>query len=127
MVWKGALSYFAVVFAAAFAMGVVRVLILAPAIGAFAAVMVEVPLILALSWIVAGRTIERWPMTLPGRIGMGAIAFACLILTEFALATVAFGISPADYAADLATPAGILRFIGQIGFALIPPLRQVRG
>jgi len=41
--------YFGVVFAAAFGLGVLRVLLLAPVIGPLAAVAVEVPLVLALS------------------------------------------------------------------------------
>jgi len=127
MVWKAALSYFAVVFAVAFAMGVVRVMVVAPAIGDFAAVAVEVSLILALSWIVAGRILQRWPIPLPGRIGMGATAFACLMLTEYMLATLVFGTSPADYAVNLASPPGILGLLGQVGFALIPPLRHTKG
>lgn len=53
---------------------------------------------------------------------MGAAAFVILIACGAGLA-LAFGQSPADFLAAMATPAGALGLAGQIGFALIPLLR----
>ena len=123
MILKAALAYFTVVFAAAFVVGALRVTLIAPQIGALAAVAVEVPLVLCLSWIVAGRVLQRRPLTLPQRAAMGVLAFVCLMLAEFTLAFALSGLAPAAYAASLTQAPGALGLAGQIGFALIPIVR----
>ncbi len=128
MILKPALAYFAVVFAAAFAFGALRVTLIAPQIGALSAVALEVPLILCLLWIVAGRVLRRWPLTSSETLAMGALAFAFLMLAEFALANTLFGQTPAAYAATFLTGPGALGLAGQVGFALTPTCRaQARG
>ena len=124
-----ALAYVATVFAAAFALGVLRVLVVAPRLGELAAVALEVPVVLGLSWLVAGRVLRRWPLAGPGpRLAMGALAFACLMALELILATRLFG-RPLDAVfSDMATLPGLVGLAGQIGFALVPALRgQPRG
>lgn len=118
-----ALSYVAPVFAVAFLLGALRVTLVAPQTGALLAVALEVPLLLALSWLVAGRVLGRWPLALADRLAMGALAFALLMLAKFALA-LAFGQRPARFLSNLATPPGALGLAGQIGFGLIPALRR---
>lgn len=128
MILKSALAYFAPVFAVAFALGALRVTLIAPEIGALAAVAVEVPLILGLSWAVAGRVLRRWPMAGRPALVMGGLAFLILMLAEFTLALVLSGQPPPAYAASLLTAPGALGLAGQIGFALIPALRaQAKG
>lgn len=122
-VLRAALIYFGVVFAAAFLIGVLRVTLVAPKIGALAAVALEVPLILGLSWLVAGRVLARWPLVLRRRIAMGVLAFVCLMLVEFSMAVLLFGQTPSSYMAAFAQPPGLLGLAGQVGFALIPALR----
>ncbi len=124
---RPALAYVLTVFAAAFLLGSARVLWVAPAFGALGAVALEVPIILMLSWVVAGAVLSRWPLSLPARLGMGALAFAILMALEAALAR-AFGTTASAWIAAMATPAGALGLAGQIGFALIPAVRpQARG
>ena len=123
MILKPALTYFALVFAAAFLFGALRVTLIAPQMGPLAAVALEVPLILGLSWIIAGRVLGRWPITTREAVAMGALAFALLMLAEFALAYTLFGQTPAAYAATFLTGPGALGLAGQIGFALFPALR----
>jgi hypothetical protein len=128
MILKPALVYFAVVFAAAFAFGALRVTLIAPQIGALAAVTLEVPLILALSWLVAGQVLRRWPMTQGQALAMGGLAFAFLMLAEFALAYLLSGQTPRAYATTFTEAPGALGLAGQVGFGLIPALRrQVSG
>jgi hypothetical protein len=119
---SAAFWYFAPVFAAAFVLGVVRVMVLTPALGEIGAVLVELPVVLALSWFVAGRVTGRWPMAPSWQIG--ALAFAMLILAEVSLAAVLTGRTPAAFAADLMTVPGAIGLAGQIAFGLIPPLRR---
>lgn len=123
-VWLAAVIYFAVVFAAAFAMGVLRVTVMAPQIGALAAVAVEVPVILVVSWFVAGAVLRRWPLGRRQRLAMGVLAFGILMLVETAFATMFFAQSLVGFFAAMATPPGLLGLAGQLGFAAIPVLRR---
>ncbi len=116
--------YFTVVFAAAFAMGALRVTVIAPQVGVLAAVAFEVPLILGLSWVVAGRVLRRWPLDAGQRIAMGALSFAMLMIAEFVLAKLVFAQPAASYLAAMATAPGALGLAGQIGFGVIPYLRR---
>ena len=111
--------YFAGVFAVAFALGTVRTLWLAPAIGALAAVGIEVPIVWAVSWWWGRRLLARQTLALAGRAVMGASAFLWLMLAEFGLAQ-AFGQAPGVYLASFFTPAGLLGLAGQLGFAALP-------
>ena len=115
-----AIVYFTLVFTFALVTGVIRTLFVAPRIGAMAAVGIEVPIILVVSWVVASRLLQNCPLTLGHRVGMGAIAFALLMISEAALSVVLRGESVAHWAATLVTPVGLLGLAGQVGFALIP-------
>lgn len=111
--------YFAGVFAVAFVLGTIRTLWLAPAIGAVAAVGIEVPIVWAVSWWWGRRLLARQPLPLAGRAVMGGSAFVWLMLAEFGLG-LAFGQTPQVWLAGFATPAGLLGLAGQLGFAALP-------
>lgn len=123
---KAAIAYVVPVFAVAFVLGALRVTLVAPVTGPLVAVALEVPLVLALAWAVAGRVLRRWPLPLPSRLLMGALAFALLMLFEL-LTALGFGQTPTAFLQAMATAPGALGLAGQIGFALIPPVRQARG
>jgi len=114
------LLYFAGVFAFAFAMGVARTLVVAPRIGATAAVLLELPLVLAASWIVARALLRHRDFTVPQRATMGAFALALTLASEAALAAILRGQSLAQWAAALATPLGLAGLAGQLAFAVLP-------
>jgi hypothetical protein len=119
-----ALAYFAAVFAAGFALGTLRTLWLAPRTGDLAAVALELPVMLALSWLAAGAVLRRWPLPRgTPRLAMGGGAFVLLMLAEAGLAA-ATGTPPAAWAAGLLAPAGALGLAGQAAFAAIPALRR---
>ena len=127
-VLTAALAYWAVVFAFAFVLGIGRTLWLAPRIGALAAVACEVPLTLAASWFAARTLTRRFRIARGGEaLGMGAAAFAILMLAEVALARVLAGQSPGQWAASLLTPAGALGLGGQVLFGLMPWWVRRRG
>ncbi|MBI1339771.1 hypothetical protein GC169_06125 [bacterium] len=116
--------YAALVFAVGFALGVVRVLVLAPAVGPLAAVAIELPFMLLASWVACAAT-ER-----VARIGSregqalvaGAIAFVMLLVMEAVLGA-AMGRSLVAWLRDWLTPAGATGLVGQLLFALVPWIR----
>ena len=124
-VLKAAVVYFAVVFGVAFLLGVVRVLVVAPRVGPLAAVMIETPLVLIVSWIAARECLARFriPATAYDRLTLGLIAFALLMVIELAVSVIAFGLTPAEHFAAWASPAGALGLAAQIAFGLIPWLQ----
>lgn len=122
---RAAPAYFGIVFACAFLFGIVRVLLVAPAVGAMAAVAIEIPLILVISWLAAAWVIARFAVAarMGARLAMGGLAFAILMLAEAGLALVAFGTPWPVFVAELATAPGLLGLFGQMMFALVPALR----
>lgn len=125
----GGLGYAGSVFAVGFALGTVRVLVLAPWLGAFAAVALELPVILLASWYLAGVLVRRAavPATVPARALMGATALVALLVAEALLAVLAFGRTFGAHLAAYGTPAGALGLAGQFAFAALPTVRGLRG
>ena len=117
--------YFAGVFACGFILGTIRMGILLPRMAEIWALLLELPVILILSWLIAGRILKARPAiaTLPARLGMGGWAFLLLMLAEYMLATMTMGLSGAAVFARWTTLEGALGLAGQIVFALIPALR----
>jgi hypothetical protein len=114
--------YFAIVFAAGFVLGALRVTVLMPLMGELPAVVLELPIILFISWTVCRKLVAEFsvpPMT-STRAAMGALAFGLLMLAELGLAFLVFDRSGAAYLADLQSAPGLLGLAGQIAFAFIP-------
>jgi len=117
-------AYFAVVFAIGFALGTLRVLWTAPALGETLAVLAELPVMLAASWIVAGRVLRAYGLRGPGpALVMGAVAFGLLMASEFLLARLAFGQSAQAWLASQLVIPGVFGLAGQLAFAVVPALR----
>ena len=118
---RAAVTYWGTVFAFAFAAGIVRTLWLAPAIGALAATLIEVPLVLGVSWWAARRVTMRNRIARRGEaLALGLAAFALLMLAEVTLAGALSGESPGAWLRSLAAPAGAAGLAGQVLFALMP-------
>lgn len=120
--------YFLAVFAAGFLLGTLRVLIVVPAAGEFAAILLELPAILAVAWLACRRTVRGFavPAAAAPRLAMGASAFALVMAAEFVLAVFAFGLPAGEYAASFLTPAGAPGLAGQVLFALFPLIQGRR-
>lgn len=123
---RTAIAYFSIVFAFAFAMGVARTLVIAPRIGAAAAVLLEVPILLAASWVIARRLLRDRDLALPQRIEVGAIAFVLTMASEAVLSGLMRGQNVDQWAATVATPIGLVGLAGQLGFGAIPALIGMR-
>ena len=103
-------------------LGTLRVTLLVPILGELAAVLLELPVMLAVSYLACRWLVRRFqvPARAAERLTMGAIAFACLMLGEAALAVAVFGQSlPAFLATFSQTPAR-LGLAGQLVFAVMP-------
>jgi hypothetical protein len=120
-------SYFAVVFTAGFVLGALRMLVLAPALGASAAVVVEVPIMLLISWYVCRAIVDRMevPASVSHRVAMGALAFALLMAAELALSMVLLGRSFSQHLAAYAAAGNMLGLGAQIAFGLFPTVQLV--
>jgi hypothetical protein len=113
--------YAAAVFCAGFVLGALRTLVIAPVTGDLIAVLLELPVILLISWLVFGALGRcAAPLPLRERAVAGLSAFLALIGLELILSTV---ITPGGAAAMMAgwlTLAGGIGLAGQVAFALIP-------
>ena len=120
------LAYVAIAFAAGFALGVLRVTLLAPRLGETTAVLIELPLMLALSWLACRWVIARFgvPATLTARATMGGLAFVILLLAEAALGTFGLGRTLAEHLASYQNLPERLGLAAQISFGLFPLLQR---
>lgn len=119
------LTYFAVVFAAGFALGMLRVLFLIPRVGEIVAVLLELPVMLALSWVACRWLIVRLPNpTRIARMVMGGLAFTILMGAEFGISTFAFGRSISDHLNHYRELSALLGLVGQIASAAFPVLQK---
>jgi hypothetical protein len=121
-VWSAAFAYFGLSFAIAFVLGAIRTLAVVPLAGEIAAVAIEAPIMLAVSWFVCRWTVTRFdvPRRIAPRACMGALAFALLMAAEFSLAVLAFGRTPSAFLASFGTVAGAIGLAAQMGYGLMP-------
>ena len=102
--------------------GVVRTLVIAPLLGTTVAVLLEVPLIVAASWVGASRLLRGRLFNNLQLVVMGAVAFLLTMSSEVVLARLLRGQSICDWAANVATPLGLVGLAGQIAFGAMPLL-----
>jgi hypothetical protein len=122
---KAGIVYFAAVFAAGFLLGTIRVLALTPHIDDVHAVLIELPLMLVLSWHVSRWLTARADdlNTFAARLVMGGFAFGLLMFGEAGVATFGFGRTLAEHVANYATAPAALGLAGQIAFAAFPAIQ----
>lgn len=119
---RAALAYFAIVFAFGFVLGVPRVLLIEPRIGAAWAVSIEVPVMLAVSWLAARWLVPRYAVTTAAsRLQMGLLALLLLIVAETLLGF-AFGQTLSGQLGAYLSARGAWTLLGQLGFAAMPLL-----
>jgi len=120
-------AYFVIVFAAAFALGVLRVTFIVPVVGSLQATLLELPFTLAASWIVCSWLVRIFGTRSLGQaIGMGASAFALLMCAEAVGSILLFSRSLEDHVGSFLTTAGGLGLAGQIAFGLFPVIKYLR-
>jgi hypothetical protein len=119
---KAGVVYFALVFAAGFALGAFRVLVVVPRLGARAAELIEAPLMLAVTFLAARWTVRRLAVrpAWTRRLGMGALALVLLLALEFTLVLGLRGLSLREYFATLDPVSGTVYYVLLAVFALMP-------
>jgi hypothetical protein len=119
---KAGIAYFAIAFAAGFALGALRVTVVAPRLGEAGALWLELPVMLALSWFVCAWLVRRHDVAdaFAPRLAMGAVAFALLMTAEAGVSTLVFGRSLAQHLAIYRTANGQLGLAAQVAFAGFP-------
>lgn len=115
-------AYFALVFAVGFALGTLRVLLAVPLIGETAAVVAELPIMLAISWLTNAALVRRLdvPPHLGARASMGLIALALLLAAEAAVSVLGFGRSLVEHVTAYRSPGAALGLAAQLLFAAFP-------
>ena len=122
------LAYVLAVFVVGFVLGSARgvAVLMIPGLSPLVLVLAELPIILAVSWIVCGWTIRRWrvPPSRASRANMGLVAFALLMLAEFLLARALFGRDLVTHLSFYTHVEHALGLAGQVVFGLFPMLRD---
>lgn len=118
--------YFMLVFALGFVLGVFRVMLVIPRLGETNAVLIELPVMLALSWMACAWLVRRFavPPRTAERLAMGALAFALLMLGELAVSVFGFGRTVAAHLATYQTVGAQLGLAAQLVFALFPLVQR---
>jgi hypothetical protein len=116
--------YFALVFAAGFVFGVVRVLLVVPQVGVMWAELMEAPLMLVVIVLAARWTVRRFHVapTSRARIGMGLVALGLLLCAELTLVLGLRGLSIAEYVASREPVSGTVYILLLVLFAAMPAL-----
>jgi hypothetical protein len=109
-------------FAIGFVLGTFRVFVLSPTAGPFAATLIELPIMLGLSWVVCSALIRRHRIGTANklRLAMGAIALGVLLALETLLGIALLGRTLAGQLDAYAEAGAALGLAAQLAFALFP-------
>ncbi len=120
---RAGMLYGLVLFGIGFLLAMIRIPFLVPLLGETAAVLIELPVMLAAAWAVAGAFIRRNPLTRGAAVLMGAAALPVLLGAELALG-IAMGGSLSDILAGWGRMPGSLALAAQVAVAAFPVLRS---
>jgi hypothetical protein len=117
-------TYFALVFVTGFVLGAIRTLLIVPRVGERTAELLETPLMIGWSWVVARWVVRRYaiPARTSRRLAMGAIAFALLLGLEFTVVLAMRNLTVDAYLASRDPVSGVAYALALIVFALLPAL-----
>lgn len=116
-------GYFLAVFAIGFLLGALRVGFIVPRLGPLAAVLLEIPVMLASAWLICGALLRRHAVTTAGRLVMGGLALGLLLLAELGLSVLLAGRTPAQHWALYRQLPDQIGLAAQLLFAGFPLLR----
>jgi hypothetical protein len=125
---RAALSYYALVFAAGFVLGSIRVGLLVPRLGVRMAELTEMPFMLVVIFVAARFISVRFdlPTGAAQRLTVGALALVFLVATELLLAFLLLNQTPTEHITGRDPVSGSV-YLGMLGvFALMPLLVRRR-
>jgi hypothetical protein len=116
--------YFAFVFAAGFVLGTIRVVAIVPIVGARTAELLELPIMIVISFLAARWIIRRLAIgpRFSARAAMGVTAIVFLLGAEFGFVLWLRGISLAEYFETRDPLTGTMYYLSLIVFAAMPLL-----
>jgi hypothetical protein len=116
------LCYFALTFGAGFLLGPLRIFLMVPRVGARAAELAELPVMIIVTWLAARWTIRRFrvPLSTGSRLVMGVVAFALLLAAEFALVLPLRGLTLQQYFATRDPVSSVAYYASLVLLALMP-------
>ncbi len=122
---KAGIAYFAGMFAVGFLLGTGRVLLAIPVLGAWGATLVELPIMLAISWLYCAWLLRRFAVaeTAGARLTIGTVAFALLMGAEILLGVGLFERTLPQQVREMTGGPGLAGLIGQMAFAAFPLLQ----
>ena len=124
--WRAAsragIAYTIAVFVFAFAVGTIRVTLVVPRLGPLLAVIIEAPIVLAVSWLASLWCTRRFNVSRDTRARtlMGAVAFTLLMLLELGFSVFVFGEPVGHYFAKYTSTPGAIGLVMQGCFATLP-------
>lgn len=117
-----ALRYFALVFAAGFALGALRVPLLVPRLGERWAELLEMPLMAGAIYFAARHVVRRERLEPGAALAAGVVALALMLLAEVLLVTLLRGLDLRSYIASRDPVSGVVYLAMLGGYALLPAL-----
>jgi hypothetical protein len=119
---KAGLCYFGLTFGAGFLLGALRVLVLVPRVGARAAELAELPVMIVVTWLAARWTVRRFhvPSSIALRVVMGSLAFVLLVAAELSLVLPLRGLTLEQYFATRDPVSGSAYYASLVLLALLP-------
>ena len=120
------IGYCAIVFAAGFALGVLRILALAPRLGETTSVLVELPVMLLISWFACRWVVAQSQLSsrVRDRLIMGGTAFAVLMAAEISVSLLALGRTFQGHFSHYTSLHAQLGLAGQVAFAFFPIMQR---
>ena len=123
-VLRASLVYFALTFSAGFVLGPLRILFLVPRVGARTAELIEMPVMIGITWLAARwvtRTFSVPPERGP-RLSMGVMTGTLLLLTEFTFVLPLRGLTLEEYLATRDPVSGGAYYAAVLLLMLMPLL-----
>jgi hypothetical protein len=113
-------GYFAIVFGAGALLGTLRVLWVAPAVGARVAELAELPVMLAIAAVAARWVVRRLALGFGERLGAGILALALVLACEFTVVLAARGLTLARYFDTFDPVSGTAYYLSLLVFMVLP-------
>ncbi len=121
---EAGVAYFALVFGTGFVLGTIRTLWVVPRVGTRKAELMETPIMLVVTLLVARWIVLRLavPAAASARLGMGCIALFLLLVAEFGFMLRLRGLTIREYLASRDPVSGTVYYVMLGVFAIMPLL-----